>query len=256
MAERGDKFFDDTMRLARVFDLLNGQKVSGEFNREVVGETSREIERHVREMIDWMVDKDLRQWRAVTDYLNKRWLEHSDRIVGMVSNDFELSRQSLLESVGREAQRVIDTYDRDVEATKLALEIQRSIVQTAAVEAGAIGLGAILVVVLQTTLFDVTGVLGAGVLAALGFYILPYRRKQMKLELRTKIIDLRAKLDQSLKQEFESELDESVRKIRDAIAPYTRFVRVEREKLEHLSKELGAARTRVDMLRAGVQKVH
>lgn len=249
MAERGDKFFDEYMRIGRLFDLLNGQKVSNDFNREVVGETSREIERQVREMIDWMVDKDLRQWRAVTDYLHKRWSEHADHIVGDVRNDFELNRQSLLESVGREAQKVIDGYDRDVEATQLALEIQKSIVQTAAVEAGAVGLGAILVAVLHTTLLDITGVIGAGVLATFGFYILPYRRNQMKRELRDKINDLRAKLDTALNKEFEEELTGSVQRIRDAIAPYTRFVRIEREKLERLTSEVADTRKGVESLR-------
>jgi len=255
MAERGDRFFDEYMRIGRLFDLLNGQKVSNDFNREVVGETSREIERQVREMIDWMVDKDLRQWRGITDYLHKRWTEHADHIVGNVRNDFELNRQSLLESVGREAQKVIDGYDREVEAHQLALEIQKSIMQTAAVEAGAVGLGAILVAVLHTTLLDITGIIGAGVLATFGFYILPYRRNQMKRELRDKIGDLRAKLDTALKKEFEEELTGSVQRIREAIAPYTRFVRVEREKLERLSTEMAEARRGVDGLRRNVEKV-
>ncbi len=255
MAERGDKFFDETMRFGRIFDLMNGQKISGEFNRAVVGETSRDIERQVREMIDWMVDKDLRQWRAVSDYLNRRWHEHADRIVGSQRTDFELSRQSLLESVGREAQTIIDSYDRDAEATKLALEVQKSIVQTAAVEVSALGLGALLVALLHTTLLDFTGILSAGLVAALGFYILPYRRNQMKRELRDGINGLRDKLNIALAREFDTELTTSVQRIRDAIAPYTRFVRIEREKLEKLSVDTAASRKLIDQLRATVQKM-
>lgn len=48
------------------------------------------------------------------------------------------------------------------------------------------GLGAVLVAVLHTTLLDFTGMLSAGVLAALGFYVLPYRRSKLKTELREK----------------------------------------------------------------------
>ena len=31
MMERGDSYFDHTLRLARVFDLVNGEKLRGEF---------------------------------------------------------------------------------------------------------------------------------------------------------------------------------------------------------------------------------
>lgn len=59
--KRGDKFFDETLRIARIFDLVNGEKLRGDFERTVAGDTSRQIEQHVQGMIDWMIDKDHRQ---------------------------------------------------------------------------------------------------------------------------------------------------------------------------------------------------
>lgn len=255
MAERGDRFFDETMRLGRVFDLVNGQKVSNEFTREVVGDTSREIERHINELINWMVDKDFRQWRSITDYLNRRWSQHADRIVGQVGADFEQNRRQLLESVGRESQRIIDSYDRAAEADKLGQEVQRSIVQTAAIEASALGLGTILVVILHTTVLDFTGILSAGALAALGLYLLPFRRSQLKSDLRSKLAELRKRLTEVLNRQFDGELSGSMHRIRDAISPYTRFVRVEREKLDRIHAELADARSRVETLRAGIRRL-
>ena len=67
MAERGDRFFDETLRLSRVFELLNGEKIRAEFERQVVGDTSQDIERHVSSLIDWMVEKDYRMWRDVIE---------------------------------------------------------------------------------------------------------------------------------------------------------------------------------------------
>ncbi|NJN81232.1 MAG: hypothetical protein HC802_02380 [Caldilineaceae bacterium] len=150
MAERGDRFFDDTLRFGRIFDLMNAEKLRGEFDRTVVADTGREIERHVNDLIDWLVDKDYRQWQAVMEYLNRRSGHHADRIVGKVASDFEFNRQNLLASVGRDAQTVLSGYDREAESLKLAQEVQRAIIQTAAVEVSALGLGAILVAVLQT----------------------------------------------------------------------------------------------------------
>lgn len=253
MAERGDRFFDETLRISRVFDLVNAEKVRGEFERQVVGDTSRMIERHVNELIDWLVERDYRQWRAVMDYLNRRAGQHAGKLVGQMTGEFEFNRQAMLASVGRAAQHVVDGYDREAESLKLAQEVQKAIIQTAAVEVGALGLGALLVALLHTTLLDVTGIVGAGAIAALGLYVLPYRRGKVKAELRERINALRGQLEAALEKQFERELNAGIRRIHEAIAPYTRFVRVEREKLEKLEADLAAAQQETSALRHAVQ---
>lgn len=253
MIERGDRFFDETLQLTRVMDLVNSEKVRGEFERTVVADTSRAIERHVSELIDWVVDKNYRQWRSVVDFIGRRAAHHTDRMVGSVNSEFEINRLALLKTVGENAQRVIEGYDQQRESLKLAQQVQTAIFQTAAVQVGAIGLGAVLVALLHTWWLDLTGVLGAGLIAALGLYVLPYRRDKVKAELRDKINGLRAQLDHALTQQFESELEESLRRIRDAIAPYTRFVRVEREKLEKLDAELRLTKSTITQLRRDIE---
>ncbi|MDQ3247902.1 MAG: dynamin family protein [Chloroflexota bacterium] len=255
MAERGDRFFDQAMRIGRIFDLLNSEKLRLEFEREVVGDTSRDVERQVSELIDWMVDKDYRQWHDVMEYLNRRATQHAERMVGQVGSNFEFNRQNLLASVGRDAQQVVDSYDREAESLKLAQEVQRAIIQTAAVEVGALGLGAILVALLHTTLLDFTGILGAGAVAALGLYVLPYRRTKIKQELRLHINALRDQLNAALTRQFEQELGDSVQRLREAIAPYTRFVRVEREKLDTLRNALQTQQTQLGHLRQAVKQI-
>ena len=255
MAERGDRFFDETMRINRVFDLVNSEKIRGEFEREVIGDTSREIERYVSDLIDWMVEKDYRQWRDVNAFLDDRASLHADKMMGRVEGNFEFNRQNLLSSIGRDAREIVDGYDREAESLKLAQDVQRAIIQTAAVEAGALGLGALMVALLQTTVLDVTGVLAASSLAAMGLYVLPYRRSHVKKELRIKINELRDQLHTVLDRQFETELNNSLQRIREAIAPYTRFVRVEREKLEKLDTELTAADAELDAIRHAVQQL-
>ena len=94
---------------------------------------------------------------------------------------------------------MVDTYNREAESQKLAQEMQRAIMQTTAVEVGALGpLGALLVAVLHTPLLDVTGILGASAVAALGLYVLPYRRSRIKIDLRERINELRGRLDAAL----------------------------------------------------------
>jgi hypothetical protein len=189
------------------------------------------------------------------EYLNRRATQHAGRIVGQVGSSFEFNRQNLIASVGREAQRVVDSYDREAESLKLAQEVQRAIIQTAAVEAGALGLGALLVVLLQTTLLDVTGILGAGAIAALGLYVLPARRGKIKADLRQRVNHLREQLSTAVTRQFETELLDSIQRLREAIAPYTRFVRVEREKLDKMYSDLNTARQRLAMLRREVDQL-
>lgn len=252
MAERGDRYFDETLRLTRIFELVNGEKLRGDFERHVVGDTSREIERYVNELIDWLVDRDYRQWRDMMQYLERRQSQHAERMVGQVGREFELNRKRLLASVGRDAERVIETYDREEESRKLAQDVQRALIQTAAVEVGALGLGTILVALLQVTVLDITGIIGASAVAALGLYVLPHRRTKIKSDLRARIAELRAQLAEAMTRQFENELAESVQRIREAITPYTRFVRVERDKLDRLDGELTRLRNELNELRHDV----
>ena len=253
MAERGDRFFDENLRITRIVELVNSERLRGEFERRVLADSSRAVEKHVDDLIDWLIERDYRQWQAVMEFIERRSLQHTDQMIGHVRGEFDFNRQNLLKSIGRSAQEVVDSYDREAEALKLAKDVQRAILQTAAVEAGAIGLGAILVVILNTTFLDVTGVLGASALAALGLYVLPYRRQKVKAQLRARIGDLRRRLDTAISHQFDSELKASVQRIREAVAPYTRFVRVEREKLETLAAELQRAEGEWRGLRRSVE---
>ena len=66
MERRGHDYFDETMRIGRVMDLLNRSRVQQGFEQQVVADAPQQIERRVGELVDWLVDADLRQWQAVT----------------------------------------------------------------------------------------------------------------------------------------------------------------------------------------------
>ena len=255
MLARGRDFFDETVRFRRVFDLLNAERVRGEFERSVVADTVNQVEAHVGELIDWMVDKDFQQWQAVMDYLNRRSAQHEGRMVGRVGGRFERSRQELLASVGRAARQVVRSYNKEKEARELAESIQTAVAQAALIQVGAIGLGAILVKLLATAIADVTGVLAASVVAALGLYIIPARRRRAKKELQRKVNDLRERLSRALTRQFEQELSQSLRRIREAMTPYTRFVRGEHGQLQRIEQELLDTHATLHSLRTRVQQL-
>lgn len=254
LAERGDRFFDDTLSIWNIFDLINGDKLRAAFEREVVADTSRDVDRYTNELIDWLVDREYRQWRDLTEFMNRRAALHSEQMVGRMDSEFDFSRQKLIASVGSAAQDVVDSYDPRAESAKLLQQVQTALIQTAAVEASALGIGALLVALLHTSLLDFTGVLGASVLAALGLYVLPYRRNRLKIDLRSRVAELRVQLDQAITAQFERELSGSTQRMREAVAPYTRFVRTERDKLEKLAAAMDTAREQLAALRADIAR--
>jgi hypothetical protein len=270
MENRGMEYFDETLRVARVFDLVNTQRIQAEFERKVIGETPYEIEREVQALIDWLVEKDLRQWQATLEYLERHRARLAEeeaipgregspgqrgagKIIGQVGGPFEYNRRALLDSVGRAAKEVVLTYDREAEARKLAQSVRDAVAGAALVQVGAVGLGAILIAILHGALLDFTGVLAGGALAVVGLLIIPAKRRRAKNDLRQKLEDLRQKLMESMSAEFDQELGRSLQRLREAIAPYTRFVRAERQKLARIEDDLDQIRATLAQVRARIE---
>src|SRR5918995_6326311 len=102
MNERGDEWFEENIRLANVRELIQRNKVQERFQREVVADTEKLIDERVEELIDWMVDRNLKQWRAIVEYVNRRrQARYDEHIIGEVGDNFEYNRSQLLQSVGK-----------------------------------------------------------------------------------------------------------------------------------------------------------
>ena len=253
---RGHDYFDETMRIGRVMDLLNRSRVQQGFEQQVVADAPQQIERKVGELVDWLVDADLRQWQAVTTHLAERRRQYKDRIVGDEGGArFHYDRTRLIDSVAREAQKVVDSYDRRREAQELADGARNAVATAAAVGAGALGLGTIVTLAATTAAADVTGLILASVLAAIGFFILPAKRQRAKEEMREKIAAVRARLSKALREQFQQEIQRSADRIREGIAPYSRFVRAEGDNLKVIDQELREIGNELASLRARVDRI-
>jgi hypothetical protein len=143
-----------------------------------------------------------------------------------------------VDAVGRETQRVVDSFDRRREASELADGARNAVAAAAAAGAGAVGLGTLVTVAASTAAADVTGLIMASVLAMIGFFIIPAKRQRAKDEMRNKIADVRQRLSTALRAQFEREIKGSGTRIREGIAPYSRFVRGEGDKLRETEQQL------------------
>ena len=254
MESRGQDYFDETIRIGRVMDLLNRSRIQQGFEQQVVADAPQQIEKKVGELVDWLVSVDLRQWQAVTNHLAERRRQYQNRIVGEDAGQFHYDRTRMIDAVSREAQRVVESYDKKREAQQLADNARNAVAAAAAAGATALGLGTIVTIAASTAAADVTGIILASVVAAIGFFILPAKRQKAKDEMRKKIADVRARLSQALRKQFSVEIQRSGDRIRESIAPYSRFIRAEGDKLKEVDAELTEIGSAIASLRARIER--
>lgn len=240
MEKRGNAFFDETIRFGRIPDLIRTRHVQERFEEEVVQDTPHKLEKRISELIDWMVEQDLRQWTAVADHLSRRKQATAERIVGQSGpreGTLAYDRQRLIDSIGSATHQAIASYDREYEAEQMAEAARTAVVNTGLAGVG-VGLGVAIAAAAHLVWLDVTGIVAALGAATLGLFILPSRRRRAKAELAEKLADLRRKLTTSLQEQFEREMRRSGQRVEDTVAPFARFVRAEKEKLETEHAEL------------------
>ena len=255
LEQRGLDFFDTTLRLTNIQQLVRGDRVRAHFEEYVLADVPKQIEEQVQRMIDWLVQKDLHEWQQVMSYLQRRRALNIDHIVGESAGPRETHRRELIDSVGKTAQTIVDTYDRNQEASELAASVETAVAQTALLEVGAVGLGAVLTAVVLSSALDITGVVAAGTMAILGLLVIPYKRKKAKEQYKEKMTVLRAKLLEALTTQFNSECTNAVSRLRDGVAPYTRYIRAERERIETAQATLAGLRQKLSALRARSETV-
>ncbi|NPA26514.1 MAG: GTP-binding protein [Chloroflexi bacterium] len=251
MESRAQQYFDETIRIARIFDLANKKRIEREFQERVIQDMPQELERRVEGLIDWLVNAELRQWEALLEQVAQQQAKYQGKMIGSATQaPFYARREQLMSDLKRRAQEVLATYDKRREAERLAQGTQAAVAAAAGIGAGAVGLGALVVALASTVAMDITGILAAGVMFTLGLLIIPARRRQASADLHRKVLHLRQTLSDTLRRQFEHEIQRSVERFQEAIAPYTRFVRAEYqrvqdglERLERIQQELDRLHT-------------
>lgn len=261
LKERGDAFFEDTLRVSRIRDLLNSNKIEREFQEKVLADTSRHIDEETNSLIDWMVDQDLRMWQSISEYVTRRRQagiasspQYGEHMIGGVTGQFAYNRDQLLRSVVHEARSVVETYDRKEEAANIAQDM-RSAVGIMLGAGGVAALGILITATITAAFFDITGITAALVSGAIGLFIIPYRKRRAQQEFRQRTLELRDKLSQAMTQQFNTELARSIDRIRDAIAPYTRFIRLEQERISTSLGTLNEIERTLSSLRSDIENI-
>ncbi len=253
--ERATRFFEETMRLGRVPDLLNSNRIKTAFERDVIADSAGRIDDAVRDLVDWAVDAEARLWQGVSEYLaRRRQAGGEEGMLGSVtSSSFAQDRRAVLENTVRAARREVERYDRPAEAGRLAASMRDAVAQTGLAAAGGVGLGAVVAALATTAAIDITGILAGVVIAGLGLYIIPARRRRAQQRFRQQSEELRERLDAAMTGQFTRQLEGSLDGIRAALAPYVRFVRAEYERVRGFRDNLSALQDRLRALRGAIE---
>ena len=231
--QRGEEFFKTNLRITNIGNLAKSDKIKAKFEEEVLAGLSQEIDAKVHTMIDWMVDKDLQIWYQVMGALERRqFIARKQAEVGPVSPQ-AARRTDLMASVGETIKTIVNSYNHKKEAEELSVLVEGAVAQTALFEVGAVGLGALVASTLFSAAMDVTGIVAASALAILGFFVIPYKRKQAIEGFKEKMNELRSNLMHTLELTFRREADLALSRLEAKIAPYTQGVRADQEKIAH-----------------------
>ena len=247
MEKRGVRFLDDTIRVSRLNLIRDRSAFRDEFDRQVIRDAEARIESRLGEAADALL-------RRVFELWNETYARLMDlrRDGARAEGGFLYDRDEVLRDVLREARRTIDQYDMGEEARRL-LENARSALTVGG--ATAVGVGAVAVVLIATTAFDVTGgLLAAGALATLGFIVLPAQRRRAVKEFSARVDTLRAELRGGLDRELAGEVDRAVGKVRALVRPVAALALDARAALDAQAQDADRVAADADALRADVRR--
>jgi len=235
---RGNAFFDDTIRFRRIPKLLNTKAIQEEFDSKVLKDVDRKIESALNDLVDWFLQRNLQFWEDVMRFVNDRTSAAEERVIGEVGGRFQYDRQALVRSLRESAETTMKTYDDELEARRLADDLQNAVFRSGLLNVTGIGLSAAVLAFISTAALDITGIALGLTMVSVGLLVIPRQRAKAKRELAAKMQELRDGLESSLSEQFEVELKSAHEKLEGAISPYTRFVRSELDRLEQLGAEL------------------
>lgn len=232
---RAARWLDETLRLGRIFDLLNASKVQRSFEAEVVGEAHRELERRIQESLAWLARSERDLLASALDLLSTRG----------AARVYQEEGASLSEQV----TRALESYDPEAEARDLQGLLSRALQHTALAELGAVGLGAGLAVALHGLAADVTGVTAGLVAALFGLSILPRRKRAAQRRIDEGLDRLERELTAGLEATLEGELARSAERFRALYRDRCAELEEQKTTLQELLERLQELRGRAGALR-------
>jgi len=236
--DRGERWFRETVRIGRVFDLLNASKVQRSFETEVLRDAEANLTLTLAEAIRWVARRERDLLASALDLFKGP--------AGRAPDQTDL-RQELKEALAR--------FSPEAEAAWVQAQVEAAIRTTALAEAGAIGLGASIALLLHGLAADVTGLAAGFAALVLGLSVLPRRREAALHRFRERLSTIERELERALEVALEEELRQSAARYRALYQPACERAQGEREGLKRARAHLEKLISRARELRARLESV-
>eukprot|EP00536_Pseudo-nitzschia_multiseries_P000865 jgi/Psemu1/179702/e_gw1.11.257.1 len=211
---------------------------------------------HVLETADSVATRGRAQGQAVIEYLGKRpAIKNNQSLVGSVTtvSRFEETRKNLVEKLSNSVDEILKGGGaEDIDKTRLFVSLKQVALVSSASQVGALSSGLLLAL---EAIDPVTGWIAASSLCFGGgaSYVLGKAKIQQRYNEQW---SRRARhLDKALDAITAKEVDRVNRKILDGVAPYTRFVETERERIADLQERCERVTSASRNLRNRIQKL-
>ncbi len=232
---RGKNFFESVMRVKNFGLLRDPEAFRRRFEKEAVGDLKEKIQENMHAATDWLMKEQISLFERSLRYLAEHLAveKYKDRVPAPAPQEhgFEYHRDKLVGSIQEGFRREIEHFDVEGQCHRVLETAYRGILQQIGVQAGAVGLGTLLVSILTGVLFDVTGILAAGVVFAAGFVILPRKKRAAIQAFSLRVDTLIREFKKSFETQFNAEIDDATARLRKAYDPYLTFYRAETKDL-------------------------
>jgi small GTP-binding protein len=257
LRDRGVDFLDRHVRLNHLKMLRSETLFREAFEREVLAEWNADLARAVDESVDWLVRGNMKLWNDTLEYFNAqvRKSDYDSKVLGRVGGQFVYEREEVHARIRKEADARVRSLDHREECRRVIDSAIGGLQQSVGLGATAVGLGYALATAFTSVALDVTGVAAATVLFAASFFILPYKRHRAIEQFRARAERLRLELKTALEEASHREIDRAVDNVREALDPYTRYVKTEHAKVEERAASLAQARERLAVLKREIEAI-
>jgi hypothetical protein len=257
LRDRGVDFLDRHVRLNHLKMLRSETLFREAFEREVLAEWNADLARAVDESVDWLVRGNMKLWNDTLEYFNAqvRKSDYDSKVLGRVGGQFVYEREEVHARIRKEADARVRSLDHREECRRVIDSAIGGLQQSVGLGATAVGLGYALATAFTSVALDVTGVAAATVLFAASFFILPYKRHRAIEQFRERAERLRSELKTALEEASHREIDRAVDNVREALDPYTRYVKTEHAKVEERAAALARARERLAVLKREIEGI-
>lgn len=244
MIGRSDTFLEENISIFNPSLLLDSKSFQNQFNKDVIIDIETPINQIIEELSTLISQRARVQARSVIEYIGNRPKKYSDSMIGNVQQDSEFDniRHQLVEKLMKDSHAVIYNHNQEKNVLKISEGAKNALLSSAAIgsisAATATGLASV-------HLLDITGIMTLSSIAVMGLMVVPWKKTSIRKDFELRITSFQTQLTTTFVNNLERELTLVNEKIMTSISPYSRFVKIEQNKIHNTNIQLESLRKKV-----------